>query len=85
MGMSDDLMGLSEKEKADYAESETEAYYANIKDGEFEADETSFKDEDKITLEDLQTSPYYKSIYSKRISASNWNEWILGIKKRCLA
>jgi len=52
---------------------------------EWDCDETSFKDEGEITLEDLKTSPIYKAMYSRRISASNWNEWILGIKKRCLA
>lgn len=29
-------MGLSEQEKADYAESETDAYYASIADDEWE-------------------------------------------------
>jgi len=47
-------------------------------DDEWDIDETCFKDEGEITLEDLRTSPIYKATYNKWISASNWLRWILG-------
>jgi len=85
MLMTDKLMGLSEKEKADYAESENAASQSERGDDEWDIDETSFADEGEITLDDLRNSPIYKAMYASKISASNWNEWILGVKKRCLA
>ena len=46
-------------------------------DDEWDIDETCFKDESEITLEDLKTSPIYKAQYSRYLSASNWIRWCL--------
>ena len=45
---------------------------------EWDCDETSFKDEGEITIEDLKTSPALKVQYGRFISATNWNRWMLG-------
>jgi hypothetical protein len=45
---------------------------------EWDIDETSFKDAEDITVEDLKTSPGLKVAYGRFISATNWNRWILG-------
>jgi len=59
MSSTDDLMGISDQDKKDYAESENAAYYANISDDEWEAtfeaeqpDVTTFK-WSEITLGEL--------------------------------
>jgi len=77
MSLTDDLMGLSEKEKADYAESESRETKIERADDEWDIDETCFADEGLITLDDLKTSPIYKATYNKWISASNWLRWCL--------
>mgnify|MGYP001295956955 CR=1 FL=1 len=70
--------------KEEYLAEEARETEIDIADVEWDIDETTFKDGD-ITIDDLKNSPAYKATFSKWISASNWNLWILGIEKRCLA
>ena len=76
MSMTDDLLGMSDQDKKDYAESENHASEIERADDEWDIDETCFKD-GEITLEDLKTSPIYKAQYSRYLSTSNWIRWCL--------
>jgi len=78
VSLTDDLLGMSDQDRKDYAESENHASDIERADDEWDIDETCFKDEGEITLEDLRTSPIYKATYNRWISASNWLRWILG-------
>jgi hypothetical protein len=78
MSMTDDLLGMTDAEKEAYANEEQEAYNAELlNNDEWDIDETTFKDEGEITIEDLKDSPIFKVTYGRFISASNWIRWCL--------
>jgi len=77
MSMTDKLLGMTEQEKADYAESEAKSAEVEYSIDEWDIDEISFSDEGEITVEDLKNSPALKIAYGRFISASNWLRWCL--------
>jgi hypothetical protein len=70
-------MGMTDDEKEANAKEERKEMDLELADDEWEIDETSFKDEGEITLEDLKTSPALKVQYGRFISAANWLRWCL--------
>jgi hypothetical protein len=72
------LEKLTEADKEANFESEIREDEIERADDEWDIDETCFKDEGEITVEDLKNSPALKIAYGRFISQSNWCKWVLG-------
>ena len=77
MSLTDDLLGMSDAEREAHAEEEHAACEAQLADEEWDCDETDFKDEGEITINDLKSSAALKVAYNRYISQSNWIRWCL--------
>lgn len=69
---------LTEADKEAYFESECRETKIQLSQDEWDIDETCFKDEGEITIEDLKNSHALKVAYGRYISAINWIRWVLG-------